>query len=116
MVRPIGARLLLGAKSVYSWSMSDDARRHILQRRARFLAAAVATVGIGSVSCKPQPCLSQVQPPHDATPAEDAAPEVEGTSDPHPEPCLSVALPEDDADAGPKPMPQPCLKVMPPTK
>jgi len=105
----------------------SDARGKILERRARFLAAAVATVGIGTASCKPQPCLSQVAPQTDATSMpDDVAPE-----EPPPAPCLSVAYPEESGaepdaltaaspmpclsqtpppqDAGPKP--QPCLKV-----
>lgn len=111
--------------------MSDDARRQILQRRARFVAAAVTSLGIAT-SCgekpKPQPCLSQTATPtSDAgpPPAEDtgtaptvclsvapqeAGPEADIVSEPSPKPCLSQPPPQQDA--GPKP--QPCLKVAPP--
>ena len=108
--------------------MSDDARSKIVQRRARFLAAAVATVGIGAVSCSPRPCLSQVQPRTDATPSyEDSGTITTPTAsdadvppqpclsvlppdeDPAPHPCLSVSPPQPDPDAGP----QPCLKIKP---
>ena len=57
----------------------NDAKKIILARRARFLAAAVATVGIAcGKDPPPQPCLSQ--------------PYIE------PQPCLSpVAAPYDAA-------------------
>ena len=110
----------------------DDARKVILARRARFVAAAM--MGTGLMSCKTTEvptCLSPVQV----------------QDDPPPQPCLSVGpvlLPPGmadgtgdradagatadradagatDAGAGPPPMPclspmpppQPCLKVRP---
>ncbi|MBX3192440.1 MAG: hypothetical protein KF819_35945 [Labilithrix sp.] len=81
--------------------MSDDprdkARRIILARRARFVAAAVAGVGIacGKDQAPPQPCLSAPPIEHDAMPPE-----------PPPQPCLSVllgfndTLPEGGIDGG----------------
>jgi hypothetical protein len=74
----------------------DDAKKIILARRARFVAAAVASVGIAcgkTESGPPMPCLS-IAVPNDA--------------EPPPQPCLSVPLPP---DAGPPPMP--CLSPMP---
>lgn len=85
---------------------NDEAKRIILARRARFVAAALA--GLNAAMCggksEPQPCLSVV--------AEDS-----GT----PQPCLSPpshpidaatdagADAPDDADA----QPQPCLSPVP---
>lgn len=91
--------------------MGDDARRLILARRARFVAAALASVAAtagvaaGTEACAgaveqgdaggdaaPQPCLKR--PPDDAG---------------GPRACLNVALPEDaggdagDDDAGLRP-------------
>lgn len=105
--------------------MSDDsAKKTILSRRARFVAAAMMGAGAaGCSSCTPEPCLS-------ATPI----------TAPPPTPCLSVsplpclappAMPPDagdstggqapDAgtDAGarpppPPPPPRPCLSVLSP--
>ncbi len=108
--------------------MSDDAKKAILARRARFVAAALAGIGIAcgkDPAPPPQPCLSQPYNPPDAS-----AP---------PEPCLSVeptpvdAGPQDtgapetstssstttqndakDAATPPPPPPHPCLSVKPP--
>jgi hypothetical protein len=67
----------------------DEAKRRILMRRARLVAAAVAGLG-AAVACggqvTPQPCLEPVQ---------DGGPDAT-----QPQPCLGVAL-----DSGP----QPCL-------
>jgi hypothetical protein len=89
----------------------DQARRLILARRARFVAAALASVaataavGAGTEGCAgeieqtdggvsdaatPQPCLKKA--PDDAGP----------------KPCLDVIGPEPE-DAGPDAEPQPCL-------
>ena len=78
---------------------NDEAKKLILARRARFVAAAVA---MNAVMCggetdegtqgDPRPCLSN-------TAMDGGAP---------PEPCLS---PSRDPDAG---TPQPCLDVVPP--
>jgi hypothetical protein len=76
----------------------DEAKRIILARRARFIAAAV-TIHAGVAACgktdeTAQPCLS-------VAPADGSAPQ----------PCLSVAEPPRDAgDASP----QPCLSPLPP--
>jgi hypothetical protein len=82
--------------------VSDDARRQILARRARFVAAALA--GLGALGCTrdpappPEPCLSQpMQPEPDAGPT--PPPEVclsiqPAETDPAPQPCLSPPLPE----------------------
>lgn len=85
--------------------MSDDAKKTILARRAKFIAAAVASVG---VACRAEPCLS-VMPPSDAaqgsTPQADAAPD--------PVACLAYVAPNPQPDdAGP----MPCLKVREPRK
>lgn len=98
---------------------ADDARRLILARRARFIAAALASVavtGAGAEACGgstepepttqdagPRPCLD---PPNTSSSSSSSS----GT----PQPCLAPPLPE---DAGPKPCldvaydagPQPCL-------
>jgi len=97
----------------------DEARRIVLSRRAKFVAAAVA--GVGILGCDregarppevpveldagaepvppPQPCLSPVPPPVPPTPPLDAgAAAVDG---PPPTVCLSVAMEYDaGADAG----------------
>lgn len=70
--------------------MSDDAKRTILARRARFIAAAVASVGMACGKEKatpPQPCLEVAMEP-------DAGPT--------PAPCLSVAIPTPDAATPPR--------------
>jgi hypothetical protein len=85
--------------------VSEDARQKILVRRARFVAAALA--GIGVVSCagdqSPQACLSPPQPPPEADagptgpsgePEADAGPG--DAAEPPPHPCLSPVMPEDE--------------------
>ena len=95
-------------------SAADDAKKAILARRARFVTAAIASVGIACDSnptvclSPPQPCLSQwVEPlPVDGGASADAT-----VPEPPPQPCLSpVAVPPEDAEAPP----QPCLSVVPP--
>jgi hypothetical protein len=85
--------------------MSDEAKRRILARRARFVAAAMtgAAVACGKEKAEPpQPCLSVVYVPPDAG-AEAAAP---------PAPCLTVAPPSPAVpDAGAHP--RPCLSIAP---
>jgi hypothetical protein len=104
----------------------NDVKELVLARRARFIAAAVASVGIacGKESREPpMPCLSVAYIPPDAEPM----------------PCLSVAVdtpdaaedagPTDagkpDADAGKTPakvkpppttVPMPCLSPLPPKR
>lgn len=65
----------------------SDAKRIVLARRARFVAAAVASAGImaGCETCKPQPCLSVAYVPPEGGPV--------------PQPCLSVIATPDDAAA-----------------
>lgn len=107
--------------------MDEDAKRKVLARRAKFVAAAV----VGMIACDPAPeqtrstvCLSiALPPPDDGGPAPTIA-DAGASADPDasPMPCLSVAIqPEPDAsvtetdasapvaDAG-KPPPRPCLK------
>ncbi|MBW2525804.1 MAG: hypothetical protein JRI23_16590 [Deltaproteobacteria bacterium] len=106
-------------------SFGSNAKNKILARRARFVAAALAGVGLTSATaCRdPQPCLSiEAVPPTSAptvdVPAEDAAGQTTteaGTAEPEgtgagdagatpevPKPCLSIA-PADE------PAPRPCL-------
>lgn len=67
---------------------NDEARKIVLARRARFIAAAVAGVGIACSDPKrPEPCLSPIPEQPDPGPGPDV--------------CLSVS-------------PQPCLEPMPP--
>lgn len=90
--------------------MSDEAKRLILARRARFVAAAVAGIaaacGGSTEDTRPTPCLE----PGIRDSGADAA-------DADPKPCLSPLPPDassdasDDADAG---IPQPCLSRLPP--
>lgn len=73
--------------------MSDEARKLILARRARFVAAAMVGAGLGAgAACTPQPCL---EPP------------IHTGGSESPMPCLSVAPTPPDAgalgDAGPPP-------------
>lgn len=86
----------------------SDSRRRILERRARFVAAAIASVAVAQVACEKQPqaCLSVMPRP---APEDDAAVEEETA----PLPCLEMGEP---AEAGPPDVvvpPQPCLKVAP---
>lgn len=84
--------------------MSDDAKKLILSRRAKFIAAAVASVGIacGKKEEPPHPCLSVPFLREDAG---------------QPQPCLQPVPPETTAtDAGPQPIPAPCLSPMPTAK
>ncbi len=94
----------------------DSARRLILARRARFVAAALAgvtaTAGVAAVTeaCggeteteqSPQPCLSV-----------DASLGKADAAEARPKPCLSPGRPEEEEDAGGKEDaeagPQPCL-------
>jgi hypothetical protein len=96
--------------------MADDARRRILERRAAFIAAAIAS--LATTSCEetqPKVCLS-------ALPDEKAKSVPTGTvdassADPDaelgPAPCLSeVPYPKATADAGARDArPRPCLKM-----
>ena len=74
--------------------MSDDAKKTILARRASFMAAAIASVGIacGKTQSSPEPCLSVSVPMNYDQDAEQPQPP--------PRPCLSPVRP-DVVDAGP---------------
>ncbi len=65
-------------------------RDSILRRRARFVAAAIASAGV-AVSCGPTPCL---EPPVDA-----GTGDARADSDTGPTPCLDVA-PDSGTDGG----------------
>lgn len=92
---------------------AGDAKKIVLARRARFLAAAVASVGIacGKDSGPPQPCLSQPYIAPDAEPMPCLSPvAVEQPDAAQPQPCLAPPPP----DAGPPPEPpRPCLSPPP---
>ena len=95
---------------------NDDARRLILARRARFVAAAVAgiTVACGGATeqADPQPCLRVAQ---DGGGPRDASTDVG-----EPQVCLDVDAPPDagpdgPTDSGPDTSgPRPCLSMLPP--
>jgi hypothetical protein len=107
----------------------DDAKRLILARRARFVAAALAGVAGVAVACggsiddaDPQPCLSPPYQPRDAGSGTDAEPQPcleplppDAGDDAEPQVCLSP-LPPDAGDAGDADtgVPQPCLSQLPP--
>jgi len=85
--------------------MSDDPKRIVLSRRARFVAAALASVGgvaLNEACSVAQVCLSQVSR-DDGGPQPCLEPPYE--RDAEPQPCLSPLPPDagDDAetDAGP---------------
>ena len=87
---------------------NDDAKRLILARRARFVAAAVAGIaaacGGSTEDSKPKPCLEPV--------LRDAG------ADADPKPCLTPLPPDADvvvdAGADADAEPQPCLSPLPP--
>jgi len=97
--------------------MSDRARRAILERRAAFIAAAVASLGAGlSSACdnRARACLSAVpdeSAKHVTAPDAAIAPPAEEIG---PQPCLSESpipclSPPMPSDAGPAPIP--CLSI-----
>lgn len=111
----------------------DDARSLILARRARFVAAAMASISIacGKESKNPEPCLSVIEVDSgstepasvDASTANDAGGESNGTVDASTPDAASPAAdsgapPKPDAGPSPQPClrapPRPCLKVAPP--
>jgi hypothetical protein len=101
--------------------VNDRAKKAILSRRARFVAAAIATMGVNAVGCaSARNCLSAPDVPSDATADGDAA--ADGAdSISVPEACLGApwddgvdtgttdAAPDGDADTGPTV----CLNVVP---
>jgi hypothetical protein len=98
---------------------ADESRRLVLARRARFIAAAVAGVGIAcgtNESAPPTVCLSVM--PYSAP---DGGPQSY-PEEPYPAPCLSPPLPPRPPDGGSalqmdptttEPQPMPCLSVLP---
>jgi hypothetical protein len=101
-----------------------DARAVILARRAHFVAAAMASMGIacGKEQPAPQPCLSAVQLPADAGAAADgtldasAPAEAGATAADAATPGAGQVGSPPRRDAGPPPGPQPCLKVAAPPR
>jgi hypothetical protein len=102
----------------------DKNRKAILERRARFMAAALTATSGCDLFEKPQPCLSvvEVRPPDAGTPGDEAPPDrppdiaprpcLEPPSLP-PQPCLSPRMPDDDGTIG---QPQACLKIAAPSR
>jgi hypothetical protein len=96
----------------------DDAKRSILKRRARFVAAALASAGLAATTggcggkteregqpedagadvSLPQPCL---------TPEASPQPCLTSVQDAEPQPCLGMPEPDAADDASP----EPCLDV-----
>lgn len=77
---------------------NEDAKRLILARRARFVAAALASAAMacgGDTESNPNPCLSAR--------LEDSG----AKADAEPQPCLDPSVP----DAGDDASPHPCLSV-----
>ena len=82
--------------------MSDDARKLILSRRARFVAAALAGLAADG-------CGKTTAPPDAGAQVDPNAPQTV------PAVCLSAASPSPDPpDAEPVPSPAPCLTAAPP--
>jgi len=94
----------------------DDARRIILARRARFVAAALASAGIATASCggetsgdgSPEPCLSIGASGGQYNDAGTGGQQAGAGG--MPMPCLS---PPPGGMYGAGGMPQPCLEVVP---
>jgi len=80
--------------------MSDDAKKIILARRTRFVAAALASAAIacgkeaGTGGCA-RPCLEPPPMPEDAGPTPRVCLSAATPQDPPPQPCLSVPIPQD---------------------
>ena len=74
--------------------MADDARRRILERRARFVVAALATAGVAATEVSG--CKTEAdEKPYRIRSDDEKKP---------PRACLNVATPEEDAS-----VPRPCL-------
>ena len=110
--------------------MSDEAKKRILARRAKFIAAAIVASGVNACSSvadspgpaadtgvkdtssavtdtgTPEPCLGATPPDSSVT---DSTLDT-GATDTAPMPCLDPAPDDADVDAGPAP----CLKMPPP--
>ena len=102
--------------------MNDEARRKILARRARFVAAAVVSMGVAAcekkpepVTTSPQPCLSVMAVPSDAGPVPEATDSSTATDASDAPDATDADASESSADAKPDtPKPMPCLKIAPP--
>lgn len=107
--------------------MSEDAKKTILARRAKFVAAAMASVGLASAeACHPKDADSpnEINVDDAGQPPPNVCLSVslqrdEDASAPPPQPCLSPVVPQppdDDAGAFAQPPPQVCLSPMPPPR
>ena len=103
--------------------MSDEARKRILARRARFVAAAIASLGVASCD-KPQPCLSVTAIPPPSTSTKEAPEAVDASA---PDTTAPDTATEDTLDANEAGASDaiidvrpettkatPCLKIAPP--
>ena len=88
---------------------NDDSKKLILARRARFVAAALASVAATTgVAMSTEACAGGVEQTDGGT--SDAAPQPclkKAPDDAAPQPCLDVLPPGEDAGADAQP--QPCL-------
>jgi hypothetical protein len=98
----------------------DDPKPLILARRARFVAAALASVGGPLVGCAKPPTETTIRP-LDEGDAQVVVPTTARPPDDDPVPCLSP-VPPDPLDSLPRPPPRvrdagtapvPCLSVAP---
>lgn len=80
----------------------EGAKKIVLARRARFIAAAVAGLGLACGKEKAAPCLSIAAPQQDAAPF------------PEPTACLSAPIPQEPS--APDAEPRPCLSIAPPVR
>lgn len=83
-----------------------DVKSRILARRARFVAAAIATVGVAA-------CGGEVDEPTGGDAAVDARDAA--NPDTRPEPCLGALPPDAEPDTGPTPCLEPPLDAEPDT-
>ncbi len=107
---------------------NDDAKRLILARRARFIAAALAGVTSTAMVVGAEACGGQTDAPIGSSDAgasdgsKDASPKPCLEVDAEPQPCLAPRAPDDGGTPRPclePPMPedagpQPCLAPLPP--
>ncbi len=89
-----------------------ETKRKILARRARFVAAAIATAGIAA-------CGGEVDDPPTGDAGLDAADAATPATDTRPDPCLGAPYPDAEPcleapfDAEPDTGPVPCLDPIP---
>ncbi len=89
-------------------SNDDDAKRIVLARRARFVAAALASASLAcGKMATPQPCLEPM--PVDAGALDAGSTTTTTTTTPSAEPSAKPVAP-------PPPQPQVCLKMAPPSR